>query len=122
MSVSGNFDTHLENGGAAQKKSMREDAGGVCGGMVERSQRESFESFGRTNTRLLEVERIRRVSSIEISQPFCVPFRVSPQSHWIPATLKRLIRRAFADRSVNVEDLLSYNHLSSPFLKNSHNV
>jgi len=56
MSASGNFDTYLENGGAAQKKSMGEAGGGVRGAMVARSQRESFESFGRTSTRLLDVD------------------------------------------------------------------
>jgi hypothetical protein len=64
MTVSGNFNTHLENGGAAQKKSMGEAGGGVRGAMVERSQRESFESFERTNTRLLKGDEIRRVSSL----------------------------------------------------------
>jgi hypothetical protein len=39
MSVSRRFDTHLENGGAAQKTSIGEAGGGVCGAMVESLQR-----------------------------------------------------------------------------------
>jgi len=102
MSISGNFDTHLENGGAAQKTSIGEGCAGTCGAMVDRSQWESFESSKRTNTRLLEVDEFEELSSLKISQRLCVPFFA--QSHCCPS-------ETIAHRSVNVKIYF----LQSPF-------
>jgi hypothetical protein len=103
---------------------MGEAGGGVRGAMVERSQRESFESFERTNTRLLKGAEIRRVSSLMISQPLCTFLRFSAiaPDPCCPSKISTLFGDQIADCSVNVRRFISYNHLSSTFFRNSHNA
>lgn len=52
-------------GGAAQKKSMGEAGGGVCGAMVESSQRQSFESLGGTKHCSWKFDEFERVCHLE---------------------------------------------------------
>jgi hypothetical protein len=80
--------------------------------MVERSQRQSFESFERT--RLLEVDEFEE----------CHFERLVINVAYLFAILRNrtYTRRAIADRSVNVRRFISYTHLSSPFLRNSHSA
>lgn len=85
MSSSGSLNTNLENGGAAQKKSIGEAGGGVRGAMVGNSHRESFESLGGQTPGCRRLTKSKECHLESLVSSLAVPFRNLPQSLQTPA-------------------------------------